>query len=428
MTSSVQAPTQSEQRDGRPGTVQHVPLSVLDLIPVTSGQQVGEAVGNAIDLARQTEQFGYRRYWIAEHHLNPGVAGSAPVVAIALVAANTSQIRVGSGAVLAGNYSALGIVEQFGLIDALYPGRIDLGLGRSANRKPSAPANTDDQQANTDDHQADHDRPIDADQEIPTAENGLLLPRGPKGLLATINRSPRFLAQAKLLGSLEVGQEYADQIGDLLSLVAGEYVTDDGVALHALPGEAAGFEVWVLGSSGGESAHLAGTHGLPFAANYHVAPERVLEAVDAYRSSFKPSERLTEPYVAISADVVVAEDDGRAHRLAAGYAPWVRSIRSGQGAIRFPSPEEADRLEWTDGDRALVADRTASQFVGSPQTVAARLEQLTEATGADELIITTITHQHADRVESYRLLAEHWVSGHSTSSTAPTTPHEGDQK
>ncbi|SDS11343.1 LLM class flavin-dependent oxidoreductase [Microlunatus soli] len=394
-----------------------VPLSVLDLIPVTSGQHVGEAVGNAVDLARRTEEFGYRRFWIAEHHLNPGVAGSAPAVAIALIAANTSSIRVGSGAVLAGNYSALGIVEQFGLIDALYPGRIDLGLGRSAHRAPGPPPKTDDQapaddQLNTDDHEP-----------VPTAENGLLLPKGPKGLLGRIGRSPRFIAQAKLLGSLEVGQEYTDQVGDLLSLVAGEYADDDGVALHAVPGEGAGFEVWVLGSSGGESAHLAGTRGLPFAANYHVAPERVLEAVDAYRSAFKPSERLAEPYVAISADVVVAEDDESARRLAAGYAPWVRSIRSGQGAIRFPSPEEADRLEWSDADRALVADRTLTQFVGSAETVTARLEQLAEATGADELIITTITHRHADRVQSYRLLAEHWTK----SSPTPTAP-EGDPR
>ncbi|HEY9294095.1 MAG TPA: LLM class flavin-dependent oxidoreductase, partial [Microlunatus sp.] len=218
----------------------------------------------------------------------------------------------------------------------------------------------------------------------------------------------RFQAQAQLLRGLEVGQEYADQVADLLNFVDGEYVTADGVELHAVPGERGDFEVWILGSSGGESANLAGTLGLPFAANYHVAPERVIEAVDAYRAAFKPSDRLSDPYVAISADVVVAEDDDQARRLASGYAPWVRSIRSGVGAIRYPSPEEAARLEWTEVDQELVADRTLTQFVGSPPTVAARLEQLAEATGADELIITTITHQHSDRVNSYRLLADHW--------------------
>lgn len=344
----------------RPAAPDPAPLSVLDLIPVTSGQQVSEAVANSIDLARRTEEYGYRRFWIAEHHLNPGVAGSAPVVAIALVAANTSNIRVGSGAVLAGNYSALGIVEQFGLIDALHPGRLDLGLGRSANRKPA-------------------DAP-----------------------------SPRLQAQAELLRDLEVGQEYADQVADILAFLDGEFVSEDGTPFHAVPGEGAELDVWILGSSGGESAHLAGTLGLPFAANYHVAPGRAVEAVDSYRSEFKPSDRLAEPYVAVSADVVVAPTDDEARRLAAGYAAWVRSILTGQSAIRFPSPEEADALSWTDDERALVADRTRTQFVGSPATVAARLDQLQEATGADELIITTITHRHADRVRSYRLLAEHW--------------------
>lgn len=379
-----------------------VPLSVLDLIPVTSGQQVGEAVANSIDLARRTEEYGYRRFWIAEHHLNPGVAGSAPVVAIALVTANTNSIRVGSGAVLAGNYSALGIVEQFGMIDALYPGRLDLGLGRSANRRPGGGP-----PPRTDDHQETGAEAVDP-QQVPTAENGLLLPKAPKNLFARLGASPRFQAQAKLLRNLEIGQDYADQVADILAFVDGDYIGEDGTAFHAIPGEAAGLEIWILGSSGGESAQLAGTRGLPFAANYHVAPERVLEAVDGYRSAFKPSDRLAEPYVAVSADVVVAPTDEEAQRLAAGYAPWVRSIRTAQGAIKFPSPQEAERLAWTDEERALVTDRTITQFVGSPATVTARLEQLQEATGADELIITTITHQHPDRVRSYRLLAEHW--------------------
>jgi alkanesulfonate monooxygenase SsuD/methylene tetrahydromethanopterin reductase-like flavin-dependent oxidoreductase (luciferase family) len=410
-----------------------LPLSVLDLIPVTSGQRVSEAVANSIDLARRTEAFGYHRFWIAEHHLNPGVAGSAPIVAIALVAANTSTIRVGSGAVLAGNYSALGIVEQFGLIDALHPHRIDLGLGRSANRKPGeAPApRTDDQQGG--DRTAEAAAPAARDDTdhgaVPTAENGLLLPKGPKNLFARLGASPRFKAQARLLRGLEVGQDYADQVADILGFVDGEYVDADGADFHAVPGEGATFEIWILGSSGGESAQLAGTRGLPFAANYHVAPEKVIEAVDGYRSAFKPSDRLAEPYVAISADVVVAEDDDTARRLAAGYAPWVRSIRSGTGAIRYPSPEEADRLTWTEEDRALVADRTMTQFVGSPETVSAGLRRLAEATGADELIITTITHRHADRVDSYRLLAEHWNAtslsplGVTGSDPVPASPH-----
>ena len=300
----------------------------------------------------------------------------------------------------------LGFADRLAaMIDALHPGRIDLGLGRSANRRPGPAPSTDDQPGSRPGSDRHADR---ASAAVPTAENGLPLPRGPKGLIAKIAGSPRFRAQQRLLGSLEVGHEYADQVGDLLELVAGEYVDPDGVALHAIPGEGAGFEIWILGSSGGESAQLAGTRGLPFAANYHVAPERVLEAVDGYRAAFKPSDRLAEPYVAISADVVVAEDDATARRLAAGYPHWVRSIRSGEGAIRYPSPEESDRLPWSEADQELVADRTLTQFVGSPATVTARLHQLADATGADELIITTITHRHADRVTSYRLLAEHW--------------------
>jgi luciferase family oxidoreductase group 1 len=169
-------------------------------------------------------------------------------------------------------------------------------------------------------------------------------------------------------------------------------------------------EVWVLGSSAGESATAAGKLGLRFAANYHVSPATVLEAVDAYRQAFIASTDLDRPYVAVSADVVVGHDDESARRLATGYGLWVRSIRRGEGAIAFPTPQEAARHEWSSDDRALVADRVDTQFVGSPETVAAGLDRLQEATGADELVITTITHDHADRVRSYELLAKEWLA------------------
>jgi luciferase family oxidoreductase group 1 len=166
--------------------------------------------------------------------------------------------------------------------------------------------------------------------------------------------------------------------------------------------------VWILGSSGGESAEVAGANGLRFAANYHVSPATVIEAADGYRAAFRPSADLDRPYVSVSADVVVAEDEATARELATGYGLWVRSIRSGEGAINFPTPEQARAYVWDPADRALVADRVDTQFVGSPAQVAAQLEQLQDATGADELIITTITHDHADRVRSYQLLAEEW--------------------
>ena len=167
-------------------------------------------------------------------------------------------------------------------------------------------------------------------------------------------------------------------------------------------------QVWILGSSAGQSATVAGQLGLRFAANYHVSPATILEAVDAYREQFVPSADLGRPYVAVSADVVVGPDDQSARELAAGFAPWVLSIRRGEGARPFPSPAEAAAQVWTDEDRALVADRVDTQFVGSPGAVAAQLDQLQAATGADELSITTITHDHADRVRSYELLAKEW--------------------
>lgn len=203
-------------------------------------------------------------------------------------------------------------------------------------------------------------------------------------------------------------QDYGEQVDDILALLRGDYRSSDGLEAHAVPGEGADLQVWILGSSGGESAEVAGRNGLRFAANYHVSPATVLEAAEGYRAAFQPSDHLDKPFVSVSADVVVAEDDETARELATGYGPWVRSIRTAEGAIPFPTPEQARARAWTEQDRALVADRVDTQFVGSPGRVADQLEQLQEATGADELIITTITHDHADRVRSYRLLAEEW--------------------
>ena len=151
------------------------------------------------------------------------------------------------------------------------------------------------------------------------------------------------------------------------------------------------------------------TTGLRFAANYHVSPATVLEAVDGYRAAFRPSAELDRPYVSVSADVVVADTEAAARELAAGYGLWVRSIRTAEGAIQFPTPEQARRHVWSDADRELVADRIDTQFIGTPGQVADQLERLRDATEADELIITTITHDHADRVRSYQLLAEEWA-------------------
>ena len=372
------------------------PLTVLDLIPISSGSTAAQALRNSIDLARQAERLGYTRYWFAEHHLNPGVAGTSPAVALALTAAATSTIRLGSGAVQMGHRTALSTVEEFGLLDTAHPGRFDLGLGRSGGRprEPKAPALAG--------------RGGAAAAANGRAPNGLLIP--PRFSYEKLLNSPRLALQKTLLQLPNAEpQDYAEQVSDVLALIAGTYRSPDGEEAHVVPGEGAALQVWILGSSGGESAEVAGQRGLRFAANYHVSPATVLEAVDGYRAAFQASADLHHPYISVSADVVVADTEATAREMATGYGLWVRSIRTAEGAIPFPTPEQARRCQWTDDDRALVADRIDTQFVGTPGQVADKLEQLRDATGADELIVTTITHDHADRVRSYRLLAEEWA-------------------
>ncbi len=369
------------------------PLAILDLVPISAGATAATALRNSLDLACQAERAGYARYWYAEHHLNPGVAGTSPAVMIALTAAATSTIRLGSGAVQMGHRTALATVEEFGLIDALYPGRIDLGLGRSAGR-PAGPAD------------AAAPAPAGAGAARTTA-NGLLIP--PRFSPDRLLKSPRMALNKRLLQLPGAEpQNYTEQVDDVLALIGGTFRSAEGVEAHVLPGEEAGVEVWILGSSGGESAQVAGERGLRFAANYHVSPATVLEAVAGYLAAFRPSAGLRRPYVSVSADVVVAATEAAARELASGYGLWVRSIRSGEGAIPFPTPAQARAHAWTEADLTLVADRTDTQFVGTPGQVADKLEQLRDATGADELIVTTITHRHADRVRSYQLLADEW--------------------
>ncbi|MFE7227842.1 LLM class flavin-dependent oxidoreductase [Nocardioides sp. NPDC057577] len=367
------------------------PLSVLDLVPVASGASGADALRNAIDLARAAESFGYHRYWVAEHHLNPGVAGTSPAVVLALLGSATSRIRLGSGAVLMGHRTALSTIEEFGLLDAAFPGRIDLGLGRSGGR-PGASS------------------PVAIPVELVDGRTpeGLLVPPkfDPSGLLG----SPRFRLQKELLqlpGA--TAADYGEQIDTILAFVDGTYRDAAGTPARVVPGEGAELELWVLGSSGGESAEAAGKRGLRFATNYHVNPSGVLEAALSYRTAFAPSDTLDAPHVAVSADVVVAETEEEARELATGYGLWVRSIRTAEGAIPFPTPDEAREWEWTAEDRALVQDRLDTQFVGTAAQVADRLEILQRAVDADELVITTITHDHADRVRSYELIAEEWA-------------------
>ncbi len=364
-----------------------VPLSVLDLSPVPEGANAATALANTVDLARHTEALGYRRFWVAEHHF-AAVAGSAPAVLIGQIAAATTHIRVGAAAVQLGQTTAVAVVESFGMLDAFHPGRIDLGVGRSGQRRRDA-LNGSAPQVQT----------------VGAREVGGVVVPAPFDV-AALMRNPRLQARMSVLQQPgAVAPDFADQVADVLAMLDGRYCVN-GVEAHPVPGEHAALTPWIFGSSAGESARVAAAQGLPFVASYHITPSTALDAVEAYRSAFVASEYLAAPYVVVSADVVVADDDAAATKLAASYGHWVYSIRTGDGAIPYPDPDRIEPL--TDEQRDLVRDRLSTQFVGSPDTVADRLTALQRVTGADELVVTSMTHRHADRLRSYELLAQRW--------------------
>ncbi len=385
-----------------------IPLSILDLAPISAGSTAQQALRNTIDLAQHAEQWGYRRYWLAEHHF-VSVASSSSITLIGLVAAATTRIRVGSAAVQVGHHTSASIVEAFGTIDALYPGRLDLGLGRSGHRRTQFGAQPTHPKAG---------HPVaDTVTGRPQVRAGVVVP--PPFDPGRITDKSKFLAS---LGALQQqgaqAPDFPDQIDEVRALLNGTYRGAEGVALHAVPGEGAQVQLWLFGSSAGETAELAGKLGLPFAAAYHVSPGTALDAVAAYRAAFRPSADLAEPYVVISADVVVAPDDARAQHLAATYGHWVHSIRSGAGAAEYLDPDAATPL--TPEQHRLVDDRLATQFVGSPRTVVERLQALQRVTGANELLVTSITHRHEDRLESHRLLADAWGRAPASPDLLPT--------
>jgi alkanesulfonate monooxygenase SsuD/methylene tetrahydromethanopterin reductase-like flavin-dependent oxidoreductase (luciferase family) len=371
-------------------------LSVLDQSPISEGSTGAEALRNTIDLAQHAERWGYHRYWLAEHHF-VSVASSSSITLIGLVAAATSRIRVGSGAVQVGHHTSASIVEAFGTIDALYPGRLDLGLGRSGHRRAQFGAQPE--------HPKKSHPVIDTVTGRTEIREGVVVP--PPFDPGRIRDRSKFLASVAALQQPGAqALDFAEQVDEVRALLDGTYQSADGIALHAVPGEGAQVELWLFGSSAGESAELAGQLGLPFAAAYHVAPGTALDAVEAYRAAFRPSPQLADPYVVISADVVVAQDDATAQQRASTYGHWVHSIRSGAGAADYLDPATATPL--TPEQLRLVDDRLATQFVGAPTTVAERLAALQRVAGADELLITSIAHNHTDRLESHRLLAEEW--------------------
>lgn len=365
-----------------------VPLSVLDLAPVSAGSTAAAALRNTVDLARRAEQAGYARYWLAEHHLNPGVAGSAPNIVIGAVAGATSTIRVGSAATLVGNVRGLQIAEAFGTLAALYGPRIDLGLGRSGAPAPGTPKS-----------------PSLAPREDEVVD-GLLIPAPFDFRIAP---GSRFALQGELLGRVPGDVDrFEGELGLIRELFAGTW-SRDGAVVEAPPAAGAPVELWIHGSTGGASARAAGALGLPYGANYHTSPGTVLASVQAYRDAFRPGV-LDAPHVIVSADVVVGRTAAEAAELALGYGQWVHSIRSGGGAIEYPTPAWAREHPLAAADEASVADRLATRFVGDAGSVADQLETLRRVTGADELLVTTITHDHEARVRSYELLAEEWAA------------------
>jgi alkanesulfonate monooxygenase SsuD/methylene tetrahydromethanopterin reductase-like flavin-dependent oxidoreductase (luciferase family) len=376
-------------------TVPHtVPLSVLDLAPISAGSDAPTALRNTIELAQRAEQWGYRRFWVAEHHF-VGVASSAPAVLVGQIAAATNTIRVGSAAVQLSHTTAAAVVESFGMLESFHPGRIDLGIGRSGQRRQHKPKRSGPSRPKTE--------PPREWREI----DGVVVPP-PFDLRPLLNKEKVGATQAILQQPEAVAPDFEEQLGDILAMLNGSYTTA-GFDVHAVPGERCGLTPWIFGSSKGKSARMAGALGLPFVASYHITPGTALEAVEAYRDAFVPSATLPRPYVVVSADVVVADDSATARHLASSYGHWVYSIRTGDGAIPYPDPDDCPPL--TPEHLAAVNDRLATQFVGNADEVAERLVALQRVSAADELVITSVTYRHEDRLRSHELLAKRWGLG-----------------
>lgn len=366
-----------------------VPLSVLDLAPISAGSDAPTALRNTVDLAQHAEQWGYRRFWVAEHHY-VAVASASPAVLIGQIAAATITIRVGAAAVQLGHTTAIAVVESFATLDAFHPGRIDLGVGRSGQRRTESPR-----------QQPRAPRPPREWHEV----DGVVVP-APFDV-SVLMRNPRLKATMATLQQPDAtSPDFADQVGDILALLNGTYQAG-GFEARACPGESTALWPWVFGSSRGQSARVAGALGLPFVAAYHIAPATALEAIEAYRNAFQASEALAEPYVVVSADVLAAEDAAAARHLASSYGHWVYSVRAGGGAAPYPDPDTVPPL--TDDQRELVKDRLATQFVGDADEVGQRLSDLQRVTGADELVITSVAYRHEDRLRSHELVAKAWT-------------------
>jgi luciferase family oxidoreductase group 1 len=323
-----------------------IPFSVLDLAPIVEGGSAAQSFRNTLDLAQHAESWGYRRYWLAEHHGMPGIASAATAVVIGHVAAGTRTIRVGAGGIMLPNHSPMVIAEQFGTLASLFPGRIDLGLGRAPG----------------------------SDQ-------------------ATARALRRDLASD--------AQQFPQ---DVLELMAYFEPVAPGQTLRAVP--AAGLEVpvWILGSSL-FGAQLAAELGLPFAFASHFAPAAMMQAVQIYRARFKPSKQLGQPYVTLGYNIFAADTDEEAQLLATSMQQAFVNLRTGRPSMLQP-PVPGYLKKIGPAERAMLDQTLSCSAIGSPATVRRQLEEFIARTGADELMITSQIHDHAARLHAYEIAAE----------------------
>jgi luciferase family oxidoreductase group 1 len=323
-----------------------LPVSALDLVGMRAGESAAGAIARSVDLAQHVEDFGYRRFWLAEHHSIPGLACSATPVLIGHVAAATKRIRVGSGGVMLPNHVPLVVAEQFGTLDAMFPGRIDLGLGRA-----------------------------------------------PGGDFHTMRALRRDLSQG--------GDDFPELLEELRMYLGPE---KPGQAVKAIPGQGSCVPVTLLGSSD-YSARLAANLGLPFAFASHFAPDFLEESARLYRAHFRPSEVLERPWLMVAVQVIAAESDALAERLfTTPQQRFLRLIRN-QPVELLPPVDSMDGL-WNDRERTAVQSKLRAAIVGSEATVKKGLERLIATTRADEVIVVTDTWDHEARLESYRRVAE----------------------
>jgi len=321
-----------------------VPVSILDLVPVILGETPSEALRKSLDLAQQAEAFGYKRYWVAEHHNMTGIGSAATSVVIGYLAGGTKTIRVGSGGIMLPNHPPMVIAEQFGTLESLYPGRIDLGLGRAPG--------TD-------------SRTLRALRRDPARESSF-----PQEVLEL----QQFLAPAK-----------------------------SGQAVRAVPGDGTEVPIWILGSST-FGAQLAAHLGLPYAFASHFAPDALIEALAVYRARFQPSAQLASPYVMIGVNVVAADTDAEARYLFTTLQQAFANLARGRPGPQQPPVDDIEKY-WTPAEKLRASQMLTYSIVGSPETVGEGLRQLVSATRADELMIVSNVYDHDKRVRSYEIVA-----------------------